>query len=433
MFVSPSLNTNDSGRLTIGGMDAVDLAAQYGTPLYVMDEDLVRQTCRTYQNAMDKYYGGNGMILFASKTFCCKYICRIMKEEGLGLDVVSGGELYTALAADFPADKIYFHGNNKSLSELEFAIDKNVGTIVVDNLCELENIGAIAKVQNKTVDIMFRIKPGVEAHTHDFIRTGQIDSKFGVAFENGEAMAAYKQAAATEQINIVGLHCHIGSQIFDSTPFKEAAKVLLQFTADLKAEIGVEIRQLNLGGGYGIKYTDDDTPIDYDEYIKMISEVVKDECARLNLNMPMVIMEPGRSIVGAAGTTLYTIGAVKEIENIRTYVLVDGGMADNPRPITYDAKYTAIVANKAAAAPDKLVTIAGKCCESGDILIKDIKLPAPQPGDILAIPSTGAYNYSMSSNYNRLPRPPVVMVGGGTSRIAIKRETYEDLIKNDLI
>ena len=431
MFVSESLSVNEDDVLCIGGVNALDIAKEFGTPVYVMDEDLIRKNCRIYKDAMDKHYGGNGLVLYASKAFSCKRMVKIVKEEGLGLDVVSGGELYTAIKADFPMEKVYFHGNNKTEDELNLAVDNGVGTIVVDNVFELEKLNAIAEKKGKTVNIMFRIKPGIDAHTHEFVMTGQIDSKFGVALETGEAMEAYKTAKQMKNLNIVGVHCHIGSQIFDIEPFEHAASVMMGFIADLKAE-GIEIEQMNLGGGYGIKYVPEDNPIDYDAYIEAVSKVVKKVAAEKRIAMPKILMEPGRSIVASAGTTLYNIGGVKEIPNVRTYVSVDGGMADNPRFIMYGSQYHALLANNPLAQPEEVVTIAGKCCESGDLLIKDIKMPKLKAGDILAVLATGAYNYSMASNYNRIPKPPVVMVSGGKPSLAVKRETYEDIIKNDL-
>ncbi len=431
MFLSDGLGINEAGRLTIGGADAVTLAEKYGTPLYVMNEDLIRKNCRIYKNAMDKYYGGNGLVLYAGKAFSCKYMCKIAAEEGLGLDVVSGGELYTAHKAGFPMERVYFHGNNKTPEELKLAVDLGVGTVIADNIYEIELLNEIAAQAGKTVDIMFRIKPGIDAHTHDFVMTGQIDSKFGVALETGEAMEAYKKAATLKSLKVVGVHCHIGSQIFDLAPFEEAARVMMNFIADL-SEVGIKTEKLDLGGGYGIKYTEADDPIDYDRYIEAVSKVVKAVAEERGVALPQIMMEPGRSIVASAGITLYKIGAIKDIPGIRTYVSVDGGMADNPRYIMYESKYDAVLASKPDASADKKITLAGKCCESGDILIRDIEMPKLSVGDIIAVQATGAYNYSMASNYNRIPRPPVVMVSGGEDKLIIKRETYEDIIKNDL-
>ncbi len=431
MFVSDNLGINEAGHLTIGKNDTVELAKKFGTPLYVMDEELIRSNCRMYKDAMDKHYG-KGMVLYANKAFCSLFTCRIAKEEGLGLDVVSGGELYTALKAEFPAEKICFHGNNKTIAELEMAVENNVGHIVVDNIYELEALEEIAKKAGKTQKIMFRIKPGVDAHTHSFIQTGQIDSKFGVALENGEAFDIIEKAVGLKNVKVTGIHCHIGSQIFDIEPFCKAAEVMMNFIGDLKDNLGLEIEELNLGGGYGIQYTEADDPIAYGEYIKHVAGVVKATAEKRRVKAPFIFMEPGRSIVASAGITLYTVGGVKDIKDVRKYISVDGGMCDNPRYIMYQSEYTAVLANNAAAKRTEKVTIAGKCCESGDILLKDTMMPEVKVGDTLAVLATGAYNYSMSSNYNRIPRPAVVAVSDGEARVVIKRESYEDLLKNDI-
>lgn len=432
MFLTDNLGINEKKHLTIAGVDAVSLCEKYKTPLYVFDGDLIRQNCRVYKNAIDKYYNGNGLALYASKAFSCVGIYKVVEEEGLGVDVVSGGELYSALKAGFPKEKIYFHGNNKSYEELEMAVSEGVGRIIVDNLYEMSMLNEILRKQGKKADIMFRIKPGVDAHTHDFVKTGQIDSKFGVAIENGEAFNIIKEAKNYDTLNVVGIHCHIGSQIFDLEPFCHAAEVMMDFMAEVKEKLGVEIKELNLGGGFGIKYLETDDPVEYDEYIKAVSETVKKKAEEKGLLMPKIIMEPGRSLVGAAGVTLYTVGAVKEIENIRKYVFVDGGMADNPRYIMYGADYTALIANKADEEKKDTVTIAGKCCESGDLIGENMPLQYAESGDILAVLSTGAYNYSMASNYNRLTRPAVVMLSEGKDFLLVKRESYEDIIKNDI-
>lgn len=433
MFVMEALKVNSKGRLEIGGCDCVGLTEEYGTPLYVLDEMTIRKNCRKYKSSMDKYYQGRGMVLYASKALSCMAICRIIEQEGLGLDVVSGGELYTALKAGFPTDRIYFHGNNKTVDELFMAVDNNVRRIVVDNREELYNLNSVASKRGKTVEISFRIKPGIDAHTHDFVQTGQIDSKFGVALENGEALSIISEAANMSNIKVKGIHCHIGSQIFDLAPFELAAKVMLNFIATIKDKLGVEIEELNLGGGYGIKYTPENDPVEYERYIESVSNVIKSMCAERNINLPYVLMEPGRSITAPAGITLYRVGAVKEIKNVRKYISVDGGMTDNPRYALYQARYDAVLANRPQEEKNDLVTIAGKCCESGDILIKDIMMPEIKDGDILAVLATGAYNYSMSSNYNRIPRPPVILVREGRSRVIVRGEDYGDIIRNDVI
>lgn len=432
MFVSESLNVNEQGHLTIGGVSSVDLANKYGTPLFIFDEDGIRKNCRAYVQSIEDNYDGNGLVIFASKAFSCLEMCRICNEEKMGLDVVSGGELYTAKRAGFPMERVFFHGNNKTYDELSFAIEQGVGTIIVDNLTELETLAEIAKNAGKTVNIMFRIKPGIDAHTHDFIRTGQIDSKFGFALETGEAMEAVKVAASTESVKLIGLHCHIGSQIFDIDPFVLAAEVMCKFIADIKAETGIELENLNLGGGFGIKYLESDKPVPYGEYMTKVANAIKSACVSLDIKLPRILIEPGRSIIGSEGITVYTVGAVKEIPNIRTYVSVDGGMCDNPRYILYQSQYEMLCANRANEPKTETVTVAGKCCESGDLLGENVSIQKIEVGDKLAVLSTGAYNYSMASNYNRIPKPCAVMVKGGEDRVIIKRETYEDLVRNDV-
>lgn len=430
-MVSGHLGIKDN-TLTIGGANAVDLAKEYGTPLYVLDENKIRQSCKSYVLSMDKYYGGKGRILFASKAMCIKELCRIVDSENLGLDVVSGGEMYTAYSADFPMEKVYFHGNNKTIDELNMALDFGVGRFVVDNEYELEVLSKLAKEKGVVANVLFRIKPGIDAHTHDFVRTGQIDSKFGVALETGEAIEIVKKAVKTENINYCGVHCHIASQVFEASPFCEAAEVMMKFIKEVKDVTGATTRELNLGGGFGVAYTDDDTPIEYDKYMESVSNVIHQKSEEYGVELPFILMEPGRSIVAAAGITLYTVGGVKVIPEVRTYISVDGGMADNPRYILYQSEYTFEIANKVAEPKTETVTIAGKCCESGDLLGEGIKLQKSEIGDTLAVLTTGAYNYSMASHYNRIPNPAVVMVKDGEARVVVKRETYEDVIKNDL-
>ena len=433
MFVSENLTVNENNHLAIGGYDTVKLAQEFGTPLYVLDEDLFRKNCRVYKDAIDRYYNGNGLVLYANKSLCTLHTFKVTMEEGLGADVVSGGELYTAIKAGFPMDKVYFHGNNKTNDELEMAVSNGVGHIIVDNIYELERLNEIAKKHGVVQNIMFRIKPGVDAHTHDFIQTGQIDSKFGVALENGEAFEVYEIAHKMSNVNPDGLHCHIGSQIFDVDPFCKAAEIMMDFAGELKEKLGLEIKKLNLGGGFGIRYVESDDPVPYDEYIKHVSEIVKVSAKKHGLEVPFILMEPGRSISAPAGITLYTVGAVKDIKDVRKYVSIDGGIGDNPRYIMYEAEYTAVVANKAGDAKTDVVTIAGKCCESGDLIIENAPIQPTESGDIIAILASGAYNYSMSSNYNRIPRPAMVAVSGGTAKVIVKRETYEDVLKNDII
>ena len=432
MFVSENLSVNEKGHLAVGGIDTVELADQYGTPLYVMDEDLIRDTVRRFKASIDKYYGGAGLVCYASKAFCCKAMCRIMKEEGIGLDVVSGGELYTAASVDFPMENVCFHGNNKTDEELSLALEKKVGRIIVDNIYELERLDKLAEKAGVTASIMYRIKPGIDAHTHDFVKTGQIDSKFGFALETGEAFEAVKAAIKLPNIDLVGLHCHIGSQIFDIDPFVHAAEVMLGFIAKIKNELGFEVKQLNLGGGFGIKYVDSDTPVAYEKYMENVSVKVKEVCAEKDIAQPFILIEPGRSVAAPAGITLYKVGGIKEIPNIRTYVSIDGGMCDNPRYALYKSQYDIEVADRAGEPKTESITLAGKCCESGDLIGENMPVQHVEVGDTIAVLATGAYNYSMSSNYNRIPKPAVVMVADGKSRVVVKRETMEDIVRNDV-
>ncbi len=432
MFVSDCLNVNEKGHLEIGGCDTVDLANKYGTPLYVVDENEIRKNCRAFVKSIEDNYGGHGTVAYASKAFSCMEMYRICKQENMSIDTVSAGEIYTALKAGFPAERIYFHGNNKTLEEIEFALDNKVGRIVVDNLTELETLEKAAERKNVTAKIMFRIKPGIDAHTHSFIRTGQIDSKFGLALENGEAMVGVKKALALKNVELCGLHCHIGSQIFDISPFELAAEVMMDFIAKIKTETGTEIKELNLGGGFGIKYTGEDKPAPYSDYMNRVAAVIKRKAQEHSMELPFIIIEPGRSIAGAAGITLYTVGAVKEIENVRTYVSIDGGMTDNPRYILYQSTYEIMCADKADEPKTEKITLAGKCCESGDLIQENAMIQKVVPGDTIAVLSTGAYNYSMASNYNRIGRPAVVMTNNGESRIIVNRESFEDLVRNDV-
>ena len=432
MFVSENLSVNSVGHLAIGGVDTVELAKEYGTPLYVMDEQLIRNSLRRFHNSMNRYYNGKGEVHYASKAFSCMEMCRIVADEGDGLDAVSIGELYTAFKAGFPMEKVGFHGNNKTDEELRYALECKVGHIIVDNISELHRLEAIAGEMNVQPNIMFRIKPGIDAHTHDFVKTGQIDSKFGFALETGEAFEAVKEAVSCKNVHLAGLHCHIGSQIFDIAPFEEAAKVMLGFIAEIKEKLGFVIEGLNLGGGFGIKYLQEHDPAPFEVYLERVSSVVKSECKRLNIELPKMFIEPGRSIAAPAGITLYTVGARKVIPNIRTYISVDGGMADSPRYILYGSEYEAVVANKANEERTEKVTIAGKCCESGDLIGENMPLQHAESGDIIAVCATGAYNYSMSSNYNRLQKPAVVFVNNGKSRVVVKRETLDDIIRNDI-
>lgn len=431
MFTSSCLSVNEENHLTIGGVDTVSLAKEYGTPLYVMDEDAIRKNCRLYVDSMNRFYDGHGLILYASKALCNTAMCKLVASENMGVDVVSGGELYTAHKAGVPMEKVYFHGNNKTTDELKLALSLGVGRFVVDNRDELMLLNNLAKEAGKKASILFRVTPGIDAHTHDFIMTGKIDCKFGVVLENGDAMETYRLASTLENIEVVGVHCHVGSQIFDLDPFCEAAEVMVNFIGDVKDTLGFTLSELNLGGGFGICYTEKDDPISYDKYMEAVSKVVKATAEKRNIPLPKILMEPGRSIVGDAGITLYTVGSIKNIPGVRSYLAVDGGMGDNPRYALYQAEYEFLIANRAGDKKDEVYTVAGKCCESGDLLGEHAPLQKANGGDVLAVLSTGAYNYSMASNYNRIPRPAMVMASGGKSRVVVKRETYEDILRND--
>ena len=424
---------NEKGHLEIGGCDTVELADEFGTPLIVYDEDYIRHMCRRFREAFIEGCSGRGDVAYASKAFLTIAIAAIIMEEGLSLDVVSGGELFTALRAGFSPKRIYFHGNNKSKEELEFAVKSGVGRIIVDNHYELDMLEKIAKQEKEPISIMLRITPGIEAHTHEYIKTGQEDSKFGFTLSKDIAFNAVKRALSIPNVSLKGFHCHIGSQIFETEPFKIAAEILMEFSSRVKKELNYEIEELNLGGGFGIYYSEGDRPLEIERYADTIKEAVYKKAEEYGFAIPKIIVEPGRSIVGPAGTTLYTIGSIKEIPGIRKYVSVDGGMADNIRPALYKAEYEALLANKGDREPEQVVSVAGKCCESGDMLIWDIKLPKVEPGDILAVSCTGAYGYSMASNYNKLGKPAVVLVKDGRADLIVKRETYKDIIKNEVM
>lgn len=423
------IDTN--GHLVIGGVDAVELSEKYGTPVIVYDVALIRQKIDELKQAFESH-DIKYQIAYASKAFSCIGILQLMHEENLSLDVVSGGELYTALQADFPPERIHFHGNNKSLAEMEMAVKAGIGCFVVDNFYELTLLDQIAKTYNTTISVLIRTTPGIEAETHDYILTGQEDSKFGFDLNSGQAEQAIQQLLANPNFKLLGLHCHIGSQIFETTGFVLAVQRLYEYISAWKQKFGFSPQVLNVGGGFGIRYTKEDQPLPLANYVHDIVKAVREEAEKINGELPEIWIEPGRSLVGDAGTTLYTIGSEKEIPSIRHYIAVDGGMADNIRPALYGAKYEAILANRANEDPSGVYSIAGKCCESGDMLIWDCPLPKPNHGDILAVFSTGAYGYAMSNNYNRIPRPAVVFVENGESQLVIKRETYEDLVSLDL-
>ena len=446
-------SANSRGHLTIGGCDAVALAKRFGTPLHVIDEDSVRLACRSYVQEFGARYP-DVRVVYASKALMVKAIALLVMEEGLSLDVCSGGELYTAIFAGCPADHIYFHGNSKTAVEIAFALSVGVYRFVADGLDELYLIDRLARSKNLVANVMLRLTPGIEAHTHDYIKTGQIDSKFGIVIPNGDALRAVGIAKGLGNVRLTGLHCHIGSQVFEMEPFVDAVDIMMDFARQAHEATGFVMEELDIGGGLGIRYNSKDDPITPRDLAEAVAPALIDAASRYGLPLPSLLLEPGRSIVGEAGTTLYTVNAVKRIEGVRTYVSVDGGMADNPRVALYQAEYEAALANRMAvrgqegldslespASPAtpatsdscETVSVAGNCCESGDMLVWDVAMPRPEVGDTLAVFCTGAYNYSMASNYNRYPRPAVVLVRDGRADVIVERETYADLAAHDLV
>ncbi|WP_041781368.1 diaminopimelate decarboxylase [Allocoleopsis franciscana] len=440
--LSATVNSRDC--LEIGGCDVMTLVERFGSPLYILDEVTVRTACRQYRDGFARYYKGDSQVLYASKAWNCLAVCAIAASEGLGIDVVSGGELYTALQAGVKANKLYLHGNNKSIAELELAIESGC-TIVVDNWLELHTLAdwklptsdlsgesdeQPTHSTSNPIRIMLRLTPGIECHTHEYIRTGHLDSKFG--FDPNALDQLFAFVSQHPNLNCIGLHAHIGSQIFERQPHQDLAGVLADFMSKASG-YGLAIQELNVGGGLGIRYTESDDPPSIDDWVKSVSEALMSACEQQQLPLPKLLSEPGRSLIGSACITAYRVGSRKEIPDIRTYIAVDGGMSDNPRPITYQSLYRAVVANRMSAPATETVTLAGKHCESGDILIKEAILPKTEVGDILVVMGTGAYNYSMASNYNRLPRPAAVLVNEGEANLILKRETYQDIIRQDCL
>jgi diaminopimelate decarboxylase len=419
---------NEQARWEIGGCDLAELVKTYGSPLYVLDEATIQAACRAYLHAIREHYPGPSEVLYASKALCNMAVNRLIHEEGLSTEVVSGGELFTALKAGIPAERIHFQGNNKSAEELRYALEEGVGRFIIDNLDELDLLSSLAEEVGVSPNVLLRVTPGIEAHTHKFIRTGEIDSKFGLDLP-AQLEEAMRRIIRRPLIRFRGLHAHIGSQIFDIEPFEATVEVLLSLSAQLEQDYGMTVEELDVGGGLGIAYESSDDPPSISDTVAAIARAMVRGCSARGLSLPKLIIEPGRSIVGTAGATLYTVGTRKEIPGVRTYVAVDGGMPDNPRVITYGARYTAD--RVVAGDPEELVTIAGKCCESGDILIKDIQLPKLEAGDHLVVWDTGAYCFAMASNYNRLPRPAMVLVADGRSELIRERETYADVVSRD--
>ena len=423
-------DTNAAGHLTVGGCDTTELVEQYGTPLYVLDEATLRSRCQQFAQSFSVRYP-NSQAVYASKAYINPALARIFAEEGLGLDVVSGGELAVAQAGDVPLEHVYFHGNNKTPAELEEAVAAGIGRVVVDSFHELDLLEQICADAGKTQDILVRVSPGIDPHTHAYTTTGIIDSKFGFSIQTGDAERAILQAISAPHLNLRGLHFHLGSPIFELEPYQAATDLVLRFASGLR-EQGLDLQEFSPGGGFAIAYTRDDAPPSAADYAEAIVGTLNATCEELGLEQPNLVIEPGRSIIGPAGVALYRIGAIKEIPGIRTYVSVDGGMGDNIRPALYQASYEVLSANRPTVEPDTTVTIAGKYCESGDVLASDILLPTPSAGDVIAIPAAGAYCPSMASNYNLNPRPPIVLVNGGESRLIRRRESYADMMLCDL-
>ncbi len=426
-----NLSVNEKGHLTFAGYDCTDLAAQYGTPAMVMDESAIRSRCREYKTAMESFLPAGSRPLFASKALSFKRIYEIMREEGMGIDVVSAGELHTALRAGFPMENAFFHGNSKSDRDIRTAMEAGMGYFVCDNADELDAIDREAARQGIRQKLLLRLSPGIDPHTHEKISTGRIDCKFGVAIETGQAEELILRALSKENVVLSGYHCHIGSQIFDHAPFCDAARLMLQFMAQIQAKHGFLPPILNLGGGMAVPYTEKDPAISYKENIRSIGALIEETCRELNIPTPAILMEPGRSIVADAGITLYTVSSIKKIPGFKNYAAIDGGMTDNPRYTLYGAEYTVLPAGRMEEKADFVCTVAGCCCESGDLIQENVAMPEPKRGDLLAVLTTGAYNYSMSSNYNRVPRPPVIFIGENGPYVAVRRETLDDLLEYD--
>jgi diaminopimelate decarboxylase len=420
-----------NNSLYIGDVSTLSLAEKYDTPLIVIDEKLVRTNCKRYIEAFN-VGGGKNKVAYAGKAFLPLSMCRIVNEEKLCLDVVSGGELYTALKSGFPSDKIYFHGNNKTLDEIEMGVKNDIGRFVVDNLNELDEINEVAKRQSKIQKVILRITPGIEAHTHEYIKTGQIDSKFGFTLLGDITMKAVEKATTLSNVKFVGLHCHIGSQIFETAPYEDEVDIMLNLVKDIEEKLKIQVEELDLGGGFGIYYVKGDKPRKIEEICSAILSRAKATAQKLDMILPALIIEPGRSIIGNGGSTLYTVGSIKKIPDVRTYVAVDGGMSDNVRPALYKAEYECALCSKMESDAVEKITVCGKCCESGDILIHNTLIPKAETGDILVVATTGAYGYSMANNYNKIRKPAVVLVSDGNSKLICKRQSYEDLIIDEI-
>ena len=432
-YYSDYFTIEDDGHLHLDGVDLVEVAKQYGTPVYVMSEKQIRENCRAFTQAMARNFGEKYKVAYASKALCAKFIYRILQSEGIHADVVSGGELYTALKAGFDPKHLHFHGNNKTVAELEMGVDCGIGSIIIDAYEEVERLEAVCAARGVHQRVLFRVKPGVHADTHEFISTGQNDSKFGFGIEDGEAMRLARHILEQPHLDFAGIHCHIGSQVFSVDAFARAAKIMFDFFCKMEQELNIHMDEMIIGGGFGVKYMPSDEPGTFGEKLDAMGKVMHEEAAKYGREIPEIVIEPGRSMVCAAGCTLYTVGSVRDIKDARTYVSVDGGMIDNPRFVLYGAEYDAVVANRANAPRDKVQTIAGRCCESGDLVARDLKFQTAKAEDIICTFATGAYNFSMASNYNRVPRPSIILVKeDGTTAEVVRRQTYEDLISCDL-
>ena len=433
-MICENIGVNKDGHLTFAGQDTTVLAQKYGTPLYLMDEDRIRHNCRVYKTAMTDSCGNGSFPSYAGKAACFKRIYEIMCEENMSVDLVSPGEIYTAYKAGFPMENAFFHGNNKTDADIAFAMDCGVGYIVIDGMDELMAVQTIAGSRGLRQNVLLRLTPGIDPHTYEAVATGKVDSKFGVAIENGQAEGFVSAALTCKNLYVLGYHCHVGSQVFDDddSVYLDSADVMLTFAKKMQEKTGYAPKILDIGGGYGVRYTEKDPTVDIASSIRKVASHIRRLCNDKKLPMPNVIMEPGRSIVADAGMTLYTAGTVKEITGYKNYLSVDGGMTDNPRYALYGSAYTVYIANKMADKADFHCDLVGRCCESGDVIQPNVTVPMPARGDVVAVCTTGAYNYSMASNYNRIARPPVVMLQGGKDYVAVRRESLEDLLLNDL-
>ncbi len=431
-MLHPNMTVNAAGHLAFAGVDTIDLARQYGTPLYLVDEDGVRSACRMYKSTMERCMGSGAEPLYASKALSFTGLMRVMAQEGMSVDAVSQGEILVAVTGGVDPEKIYFHGNNKTDGDIAFAMEKGVGWFIVDSHEELQAVGRIAGERGIEQKILLRITPGIDPHTFEAVNTGKIDCQFGVPIETGQAVQFVQAALNTPNVRLMGYHYHIGSQIFDAVPFNDAAAIMLDFVADCKARFGFEPEVLDMGGGPGVRYVESDPVIDVEAVLENIGRYIRTRCAQLGLTYPKLLIEPGRSIVAQYGMTLYSVGTVKTITGYKNYVSIDGGMSDNPRYALYKSKYTVLNADRPGQNADFLCTVAGRECESGALIQPDVMLRRPVRGDIIAVAVTGAYNYAMASNYNRVPRPPIVMLKGGESYLSVRRETIEDELRCDL-